>query len=170
MQTTSGKSSLTGSVIAFSSAIWRRLSRISRDWISKVFEMGTPRRSAWVSARTRTSMGHPPPPSASSGPPEPGIAQRDQPDAMAPGDRLGVASGTARRTHRHQFVITRGEPQRPMSSFINCARRWLRPQGPAVIDSQLNSHGETPARQVFWWARRGSNPGPLPCHGSALTN
>ena len=51
MKSTSGTVIRTGTFIAFSSARWRRFTRISRLWIRSTLPTGTPSWSAWNCSR-----------------------------------------------------------------------------------------------------------------------
>ena len=53
MKSTSGTVIRTGTFIAFSSARWRRFTRISRLWILSTLPTGTPSWSAWTMARQK---------------------------------------------------------------------------------------------------------------------
>lgn len=49
-------------------------------------------------------------------------------------------------------------------------RRLLSAKLCVVFRTRFSEGSLCPAMTMEWWARRDSNPGPLPCEGSALTN
>lgn len=76
-------------------------------------------------------------------------ALRDDPPAAIQVEKFRVG------VHRESFHAER-------RSDLKGGYRISVPRRPIPVDDQ--------GFPLIWWARRDSNPGPLPCHGSALTN